>query len=183
MLFNNWLELVFHYQHSLFVMQTVKSVSWSPNTGLKGNRFTNYEELKILEFEGRHVLKPFGLFQVVFKFLQVFAPYLPHFYTPLIIIYKHFQLFSYVYLHTANFYLIFTALNTSSQMLKCNTYIKLFPFIYDSLIHFKNNNILFVNKTLKRIKVNENLKSLWQHWVTFSWVDSSFSDLKSNEKI
>ena len=111
------------------------------------------------------------------------APYLPHFLTPSIIIFKHFQLFSYAYLHTANFYLIFIALNTSSQMLKCNTYTNLFPFIYDSLIHFKNNYMLFVNKTLKRIKVNKNLKSLWQHWVTFSWDDSSFCDLKSIEKM
>ena len=61
-------------------------------------------------------------------------------------------------------------------------HIKLFPFIYDSLIHFKSNNILFVNKTPKRIKINKNLKSLWQLWVTFSLVDSTFSDPKSIEK-
>ena len=68
--------------NSLFVMQTVKSVSWSPNTWLKGNRFTNYEEFKILELEGRHVLKPFGLFQVVFKFFASFCPLSPPFLHP-----------------------------------------------------------------------------------------------------
>ena len=60
----------------------------------------------------------------------------------------------------ANFHLISTALNTSSQTFKCNSYIKRFLVKCDSLIHLEKKNILFMNKTLKRIKVNENLKSL-----------------------
>ena len=60
----------------------------------------------------------------------------------------------------ANFHLISTAPNTSSQTCKCNSYIKRSLVKSDSLIHLKKENILFMNKTQKRIKLNENLKSL-----------------------
>ena len=78
MLFNNWLELVFQYQ--LTVRDTNSQVSeLIAKHWIEGQSFDQLRRIQILELEGRQVLTPVGLFQVVFKFLQVFAPYLPHF--------------------------------------------------------------------------------------------------------
>ena len=44
---------------------------------IEGQSFDQLRRIQILELEGRQVLKPVGLFQVVFKFLQVFASFCP----------------------------------------------------------------------------------------------------------
>ena len=142
--------------NSLFVMQTLANSQVSELIAkhwIEGQSFYQLRRIQILELEGKHVLKPFGLFQVVFKFLQVFAPYLPRSETPFN---SNFKTPSILFLHcftyaskcTSNFWFP----RNSSSCLKCMPFTKLLSLWIDALILLTKKNNFFLYEILKRIK-------------------------------